>query len=639
MEGCFSSAFARTEGTSRIKILKPETSKWGRLALALLGAAWVVLHVALFHGWIAAAFLGLVPFAIGVAGASRDWQAVQFGLWFGWAMFLCSEYFLGLFSVPGLMILAFWQATTLVLVVLAIRWLHIGFRMPLAWALPVAWVGSAFLRNIGPFSFPGGMLSTPCHDISWMIQMCDLAGMYGMDFALGMVNGVIADGLLAIVRTGNVRWTERLNPVRSGFRPVTRWALASTVVVWGLIPFYGTYRLREAQSAVRVGPTISIVQPDVPIGDGVLEGFDPDLYLDDMIVLSNRALSNSPPTSLVVWPEAMSPMPSINEELIEATGVLPEPWSTRRAEGRSVQDRIRKWIDTGSRPTPLLLGTHAWIPQGTNRSDWLHYNAAVMVENDRSVPRRRQFKCKLFPGGEQIPFKGTWLHSMLTRLVIGSGSSGPFEGYEPGEHRMVFQLAPGHHRFIVNLCYEILFAETSGVFLDSSTAGKPFDFLVNVSNDGIFRRSHGLMVHWWSLQFRAVEARVGIARAANTGISGFVKPTGEVYGEVKNDQGKIWSGLGAPELPLIADVVRRRQREEDMMRNSAQYERLTNDIERIQRMRKQAGVSGQSTQPIYIDSRRTLYSRSNDFFAKTLFVLLCLAALCGLVNRPWRSAN
>lgn len=273
-----------------------------------------------------------------------------------------------------------------------------------------------------------------------------------------------------------------------------------------------------------------------------------------------------------------------------------------------------------------------------NRNHWLHYNAAVILGNDRSDLRGRQFKCKLFPGGEQIPFKGTWLHSMLTRLVIGAGSSGPFEGYEPGVHRQIFQLAPGNHHFIVNLCYEILFAETCGVFLDSSPAGKPFDFLLNISNDGIFRRSHGLLVHWWSLQFRAVEARIGIARAANTGISGFVKPTGEVYGEVKNDQGKIWSGLGAPELPLIADVVRRREREDDIVRNSAEYQRLTNDIERIKEMRKEAGVSGQSTHPVYVDSRKTLYSRSNDLFAKTLFVLLCLAAICGLIDRPRRSA-
>jgi apolipoprotein N-acyltransferase len=48
--------------------------------------------------------------------------------------------------------------------------------------------------------------------------------------------------------------------------------------------------------------------------------------------------------------------------------------------------------------------------------------------------------------------------------------------------------------------------------------------------------------------FRAVEARVGIARSCNTSISGFVKPTGEMYGEVVNARGQSWTGMGAPEL-------------------------------------------------------------------------------------------
>jgi hypothetical protein len=69
-------------------------------------------------------------------------------------------------------------------VAVALRGMQKTWNIPLAFALPVTWVGGEFLRNLGPMAMPTGMLMGPCYNQLWMIQICDLTGVYGGDCAL-----------------------------------------------------------------------------------------------------------------------------------------------------------------------------------------------------------------------------------------------------------------------------------------------------------------------------------------------------------------------------------------------------------------------------------------------------------------------
>jgi apolipoprotein N-acyltransferase len=510
-------------------------------------------------------------------------------------------------------VFALWQALSLVPVALALRGAHGRWGIPLTVALPVAWVGGEYLRNLGPLGIPTGMLSGPCYDQLWMIQISDLAGVYGLNFALAMVNGLIADAWLAR-RESPGKWRQRRG---------LRWAVGAVIAVWLCIPIYGKYRLAEAVRSMRAGPVIAVVQPDVPYRAGIARGFDPKVYLEEMLVRTEAVLQQQPPPVLAVWPEAMSTMPPIHSELIRAGDDVPKWLIPTRDEGLATATALQEW--SAKRGVPLLVGSVAWRREAPASPEWRLSNAAISFTPDGQTNGPFQAKMRLFPGGEHIPFPGTFLHGWLEWLVQFGGV--PVDSFTAAERREVFSSRGDASRYVINLCFEVLFAESSGVFLSGPDGGKPFEYLLNISNDGLFRRSRGQLVHWRAMPFRAVEGRIGIARAANTGISGFIKPTGEMYGEVRNGKGQIWTGLGAPELPLIADVVKRRQAGKEFLSQPGEFSRLTNDVARIVAQRAAAGISGASTQPVYLDSRRTLYSRTGDVFAGVMLGALAFGAV------------
>jgi hypothetical protein len=138
--------------------------------------------------------------------------------------------------------------------------------------------------------------------------------------------------------------------------------------------------------------------------------------------------------------------------------------------------------------------------------------------------------------------------------------------------------------------------------------------------------------------------RAGIVRSSNTGISGFVKPTGEMYGEVVNARGQSWTGMGAPELPRIAALVKfRREHQAELATDPTAAAHVTSEIAAIEELRRTAGVSGQSTQRLYVDSRRTLYSHICDLFswALVIFTAAGLLAVLGqkIYNRGLRGLH
>jgi apolipoprotein N-acyltransferase len=155
---------------------------------------------------------------------------------------------------------------------------------------------------------------------------------------------------------------------------------------------------------------------------------------------------------------------------------------------------------------PILVGS---VDIGETPSD-IRNTAFLLTE--RGIVGRYD-KIHLVPFGEYVPLSG----------VIGfvRGWAEFISELTPGTRAVVFSGPPAP--FGVVICYEGIFPALVRRFVEGGAR-----FMVNMTNDAWFGRTSGPLQHLAMYPFRAVEHRVAVVRAANTGVSAFIAPTGKI---------------------------------------------------------------------------------------------------------------
>lgn len=228
-------------------------------------------------------------------------------------------------------------------------------------------------------------------------------------------------------------------------------------------------------------------------------------YLD---LTRAAALQADAATLAVIWPESASPF------------WLEEDPDARRAialAGTAVPGRR----------VLTLAGT---VRGGTDR----RIRNSLLVIDALAEPRGVYDKWHLVPFGEYDP---PW--SPLPIQIVPGG------GFTPGPGLRTLA-PPGLPAFGPLICYEVIFP---GEILDR--AARPA-WLVNVTNDAWFGNSTGPRQHLAAARLRAVEERLPLFRAANTGISAAYDARGRELGRIAlNQEGilvRALPGAQAPEL-------------------------------------------------------------------------------------------
>ncbi|HSL17051.1 MAG TPA: apolipoprotein N-acyltransferase [Methylomirabilota bacterium] len=155
-------------------------------------------------------------------------------------------------------------------------------------------------------------------------------------------------------------------------------------------------------------------------------------------------------------------------------------------------------------------------------------NSAFLVTGD-GVAARRYDKVHLVPFGEYVP---AWAELVIAdALVREVGRFTPGRSVEP----LLARVPAG-----VAVCYEVVFP---GHSVEAVRAGA--ELMTTLTNDGWYGFSWAPVQHFAQVKLRAAEVRRFWARAALTGISGFVDPSGRVLASL---------GVGEQGL-LVADLA------------------------------------------------------------------------------------
>ena len=431
------------------------------------------------------AFVGLVPLFLALEETS-PWQAVWLGYAAGLSFYLATIWWVintmttyGQMPLPLSLVallllggvLAAYTAVFAGLLVAGRHWLRFPRGMePLVAA--GLWVALEFLRTYLFSGFPWALLGYSQYRQPTVRLLAAAAGVYGISALLVLTNGTLA-GLLALsleAREWTVRWRASMLPVG-----LAALAVLATVGYARLL-----WRDPTGGAAVRVGLLQGNIDQSVK-WDRSYQTATLDIY--ERLVW--RVAAEKP--ALIVWPE---------------TAV---PFFLRREPELST--RVYRLIaETG---VPMLVGSPDVGEDGRL------YNTAFLLGRDGQI-RGRYDKRHLVPFGEYVPLHQIFF--FLDKLVVGIGDFGR------GHRASVFSL--DGTRFSVMICYEVIFPGEVREFVRDGA-----EFLVNITNDAWFGRSGAPSQHLAMAAMRAVENGTYLVRAANTGISAVIAPTGEILAQ------------------------------------------------------------------------------------------------------------
>ncbi len=331
---------------------------------------------------------------------------------------------------------------------------------------PTIWVATEYLRGQLFGGFPWVPLGNSQVSVLSIAQLASVFGVYGLSALVALVNAALALALLSDSRRTSI-------PVVAG-----AFLCLGTAAVWG------TLRVADG-SLIRTGTPIRIglVQGNVPQE----EKWDPRharRILTTHIALTRHAVRQG--AEYVIWPESSTPF------AFEQDG---EGAQAVRALAREVG-------------RPILFGSDQY--ESGDRPAL--YNAAYLLGPDGRTEAVYR-KMRLVPFGEFVPFGR--LLSFVRPLVPGASE------FSPGTSMVM--LPVGAHVSSTAICYEVVYPSLARYAVHQGS-----ELLTTITNDAWYGRSSAPYQHFELASMRAIEQGRYLARAANTGISGFIDPYGRV---------------------------------------------------------------------------------------------------------------
>jgi apolipoprotein N-acyltransferase len=329
---------------------------------------------------------------------------------------------------------------------------------------PFLWVAMELAR-VRVSGSPWDLLGTAQVANIPLTQMATVTGVYGVSFAIVVVNSAFA-AALAVPR-------ER------------RWTMLAASLVAAVALQLGMLAQPPADPATH---TARLVQQNIPILDS--SGWTAEYF--DRTLAELGEISAAPPASgavapsLIVWPESPAPFYVNDPRFQQAVSAL------------AVERRAY-----------VVAGSLTPVPRGNSTA---LLNSAALVEPSGQW-RARYDKIHLVPFGEYVPLSSLLFFAEKLTREVGD--------FVPGHERTVFDLRGG--KAGVFICFESIFPDEVRQFADRGAG-----VFVNISNDGWFGETGAPGQHLNMARMRAIENHRWVLRSTNSGITAVIDPHGRV---------------------------------------------------------------------------------------------------------------
>ena len=430
------------------------------------------------------AWIALVPLLIAVRGKNSK-ASFYLGLLTGFIYFAGtiywvyhSMYFYGgvplILSILLLIVLSLYLALYTGIFSMLFNFLAGQTAIPALLIVPVLWVTLEYVRTYALTGFPWSLLGYSQYKFLPFIQIADITGVYGVSFLVAAINGAIYDMAFLRHDTSDTpllsRWPRALGMI-----------MLIVIVIASLV--YGMEKLRETDKQGNI--KVSVIQGNIR-QDVKWDSRFQRTVIDTYKRLSIRALSASP--DIIIWPESAVPFViGYDKTLTEEIFAFPKQLNSH-----------------------LLFGGVVAKQNETDKSGIS--NSAILLSPEGKVISIYD-KIHLVPYGEYVPLRE--LFPFVDKMVTAIGD------FVQGRETTVMETPLAK---IGNLiCYEIIFPGLVREFVNDGA-----NLLVTITNDAWFGRTAAPYQHFSMAVFRAVENRVPVARAANTGISGFIDSRGRI---------------------------------------------------------------------------------------------------------------
>lgn len=295
----------------------------------------------------------------------------------------------------------------------------------------------------------------------------------------------------------------RDNLNRSGGRSYRYLGMAVAAL---FLPILISFMVPLVKTSPASNSNIVVVQPNIDPYQKVSDATGSfEAQIQKLIAISESKVDAQ--TRLLVWPETALYMNSgIDEARIKDNFFLNPLWAfLQRHPDMTLFTGVESYRQFPT-PTPYSREFSGQFYESYNGSALLDSNGASAYYH----------KSMLVPGVETLPWFLKFIDSWFEKF------GGTTAGYARQTDRNVLTEKNGY-RIAPSICYESIYGGFMRQYVKQGA-----NLVCIITNDGWWKNTPGHKQHMNYARLRAIETRTWVARSANTGISCFIDPNGNV---------------------------------------------------------------------------------------------------------------